>query len=47
MGIFDNFVKKYNGVKIDVDNMYGAQCVDLFNKYKDRVNVVLKEYTER
>lgn len=33
MSKFDEFVKKYKGKKIDVDNIYGAQCVDLFNRY--------------
>ena len=42
MGIFDTFVKKYDGKRIDVDNMYGAQCVDLFNRYnKDYFNVYI------
>lgn len=42
MGIFQNFVNKYNGKRIDVDNMYGAQCVDLFNKYnKDYFGVYI------
>lgn len=25
----EEFVKKYNGKKVDYDNAYGAQCVDL------------------
>ena len=29
----EEFVKKYNGVKIDFDNYGGAQCVDLFRQY--------------
>ena len=29
----DEFVKKYNGVKVDFDKVYGAQCVDLFRQY--------------
>lgn len=42
MGIFDKFVEKYNGKRIDVDNMYGAQCVDLFNRYnKDYFGVYI------
>ena len=42
MGIFETFVKKYDGKKIDVDNMYGAQCVDLFNRYnKDYFGVYI------
>lgn len=42
MGIFESFVKKYNGKKIDVDGIYGAQCVDLFNRYnKDYFNVYI------
>ena len=27
------FVKKYNGKKIDYDGRYGAQCVDVFRQY--------------
>lgn len=42
MSVFDSFVKKYNGKRIDVDNMYGAQCVDLFNRYnKDYFGVYI------
>lgn len=29
----EEFVKKYNGKKVDYDNAYGAQCVDLFRQY--------------
>jgi len=29
----DEFVKKYNGKKIDYDGRYGAQCVDVFRQY--------------
>ena len=29
----DEFVKKYNGKKVDFDGQYGAQCVDLFRQY--------------
>lgn len=29
----DEFVKKYNGKKVDFDGVYGAQCVDLFRQY--------------
>ena len=29
----EQFVTKYNGKKIDYDNAYGAQCVDLFRQY--------------
>ena len=28
-----DFVKKYNGSKVDYDKMYGCQCVDLFRQY--------------
>ena len=31
----EDFVKKYDGVKIDFDGVYDAQCVDLFRKYCD------------
>lgn len=29
----EDFVKKYNGKKVDYDGAYGAQCVDLFRQY--------------
>lgn len=29
----EDFVKKYNGKKVDYDGVYGAQCVDLFRQY--------------
>lgn len=29
----EEFVKKYNGVKVDFDGVYGAQCVDLFRQW--------------
>lgn len=29
----DEFVNKYNGKKIDFDNFYGGQCVDLYRQY--------------
>ena len=36
----DEFVKKYDGVKIDYDGAYGAQCVDVFRQYcKDVLNI--------
>lgn len=31
--LLDDFVKKYNGKKVDFDGVYGAQCVDLFRQY--------------
>ena len=30
---FAEFVKKYNGQKVDYDKAYGAQCVDVFRQY--------------
>ncbi len=30
---FEGFLKKYAGMKVDADKMYGAQCVDLFRQY--------------
>ncbi|PIE98617.1 MAG: CHAP domain-containing protein [Treponema sp.] len=34
------FVKKYNGQKVDFDGHYGSQCVDLFRQYcKDVLNI--------
>ena len=29
----EEFVKKYNGVKVDFDKKYGYQCVDLFRQW--------------
>lgn len=29
----EEFVKKYNGKKVDFDGVYGAQCVDLFRQW--------------
>ena len=29
----EEFVKKYNGVKVDFDKAHGAQCVDLFRQF--------------
>lgn len=38
--VLDEFVKKYEGKKVDYDGRYGAQCVDLFRQYcKDVLNV--------
>lgn len=31
----EEFVKKYNGKKVDYDGVYGAQCVDLFRQYAE------------
>lgn len=31
----EDFVKKYNGVKVDFDGVYGAQCVDLFRQFSE------------
>ncbi len=33
----EEFVKKYNGKKVDFDGVYGAQCVDLFRQYTKEV----------
>lgn len=40
----EEFVKKYNGKKVDYDNAYGAQCVDLFRQYTKEV-LGIKEHT--
>lgn len=37
------FYNKYNGVAVDYDGAYGAQCVDLFKQYSDDV-LGLKNY---
>lgn len=29
----EEFVKAYNGRKVDFDKVYGSQCVDLFRQY--------------
>ena len=33
----EDFVKKYNGTKVDFDGAFGAQCVDLFRQYNKDV----------
>lgn len=40
----EEFVKKYNGKKVDFDNAYGAQCVDLFRQYAKEV-LGIEEHT--
>ena len=40
----EEFVKKYNGKKVDYDNAYGAQCVDLFRQYAKEA-LGIKEHT--
>lgn len=32
-----NFLKKYEGQKVDFDGAYGAQCVDLFRQFNKEV----------
>lgn len=32
-----DFIKKYNGKKVDFDGAFGAQCVDLFRQYNKEV----------
>lgn len=34
---FDRFFRKYNGVAIDADGAFGAQCVDLTRRYASEV----------
>lgn len=36
--MFENFIEKYLGKKVDVDGYYGAQCVDLFNAWNRDYN---------
>ena len=37
---FDEFINKYINTKVDFDNTFGAQCVDLFRQYcKDVLNI--------
>lgn len=38
--VLSEFIKKYNGKKIDWDGYYGAQCVDLAEAYNREVNKV-------
>ena len=40
----EEFVKTYNGKKVDFDGVYGAQCVDLFRQYVKDVYGI-KEHT--
>ena len=40
----EEFVKKYKGKKVDYDNAYGAQCVDLFRQYTKEC-LGIKEHT--
>ena len=40
----EEFVKKYNGVKVDFDRVYGPQCVDLFRQYAQE-GLDIPEYT--
>ena len=40
----EEFVKKYNGRKVDFDGVYGAQCVDLFRQYA-KEGLGIKEHT--
>lgn len=36
--IFDTFIDRYLGKSVDVDGMYGSQCVDLFNAWNRDFN---------
>lgn len=40
----EEFVKKYNGCKVDYDGVYGSQCVDLFRQYVRDV-LLIAEHT--
>ena len=40
----EEFVRKYNGKKVDYDGVYGAQCVDLFRQYTKEC-LGIKEHT--
>lgn len=35
--LFDDFIEKYKGKKIDFDGAYGGQCVDLYRQYVKEV----------
>lgn len=34
---FDEFVKNYEGKRVDYDKAFGSQCVDLFRQYSKEV----------
>ena len=36
--MFEQFKNKYLGKTVDVDGMYGGQCVDLFNAWNRDYN---------
>lgn len=36
--MFNEFMNKYLGKKVDVDGLYGGQCVDLFNAWNKEYN---------
>ena len=38
--MFNEFKNKYLGKKVDVDGLYGGQCVDLFNAWNKEYNEV-------
>ena len=38
--MFNEFIEKYLGKKVDIDGLYGGQCVDLFNAWNKEHNGV-------
>ena len=36
--MFNEFMNKYLGKKVDIDGLYGGQCVDLFNAWNKEYN---------
>ena len=42
--LLDDFVKKYEGKKVDFDGVFGAQCVDLFRQYS-KEGLAITEHT--
>lgn len=36
--MFNEFIEKYLGKKVDIDGLYGGQCVDLFNAWNKDYN---------
>lgn len=45
--LYNNFIKKYEGKKIDFDGQYNCQCVDLFNRYcVDVLELKIKYYPQ-
>ena len=44
MSELEAFIDKYNGVYLNTDNAYGAQCWDLFDKFCQDYNINVSRY---